>query len=129
MSRAARTLLVVCGTVALALGLVGVFLPLLPTTPFLLLAAACYARSSTRLHDWLLNHRVFGEYIRDYRDRRGMKLRAKIVALGLLWLMIGSSILAVDPLWLELLLAVIATAVTIHILRLRTLRSRIHPAE
>jgi hypothetical protein len=118
--------LVVCGTVALVLGIVGAFVPVWPTTPFLLLAAACYARSSERLYGWLLDHRVFGSDIRDYRERRGMQRRAKVVALALLWLVIGLSILAVDPIWLRLLLAAIATAVTAHILRLRTLRSDIH---
>ena len=62
----------------MALGIAGIFLPLLPTTPFLLLAAACYVRSSPRLYRWLMNHRWTGEYIRDYREKRGLPLRTKI---------------------------------------------------
>ena len=127
MKRGARTALVVCGTVALALGVAGLFLPVLPTTPFLLLAAACYARSSTRLHDWLVNSRYFGEYIRDYRDRRAIKLRLKVFAIAMLWLAIGISILAVDLVWLRLLLAVIAVAVTAHLLSLRTIGPGVPP--
>lgn len=129
MTRAVRTALVACGTVALILGIVGVFLPVLPSTPFLLLAAACYARSSKRLRDWLLGHPVFGGYIRDYRDRQGMGLRAKVLSITVLWVGIGISILAVEPLWLELLLAGIAVIVMAHILKLRTLRPEVHPPE
>jgi uncharacterized protein len=121
VSSIARTALVICGSAALVLGIVGVFVPVLPTTPLLLLAAACYARSSVRLHDWLLQHPVFGEYIRDYGERRGMKPRAKVVAITALWLGIGISILVVGTFWLQLLLATVAVLVTTHILRLRTL--------
>ncbi len=122
MRTGTRTALVICGTVALALGIIGIFLPVLPTTPFLLLAAACYARGSARLHGWLVNNRFLGEYIRDYRDRRAIKLNVKIFAIAMLWLFIGISILAVDPVWLRFLLAAIAVAVTAHILTLRTIR-------
>ena len=122
MRKGPRIALVICGTVALALGIIGIFVPVLPTTPFLLLAAACYARGSARLHDWLVNNRLLGEYIRDYRDRRAIKLNVKIFAIAMLWLFIGISILAVDPVWLRFLLAAIAVAVTAHILTLRTIR-------
>jgi uncharacterized protein len=123
VSSARRTAYVVCGSVALVVGVIGIIVPLLPTTPFLLLAAACYARGSQRLHDWLLRHPVLGEHIRDYRERRGLKRQAKIVALVALWAGIGFSMLAVDPLWVRLVLAVVALLVTAHIARLRTLPS------
>jgi uncharacterized membrane protein YbaN (DUF454 family) len=83
-----RPILIALGSLSLALGLIGVAVPGLPTTPFLLLSAACYVRSSERLYGWLLNHRVFGRYIREYRRNRGMSLRAKLVALALMWTMI-----------------------------------------
>lgn len=125
-----RALLLAGGAMALGLGVLGVFLPLLPTTPFLLLAAACFARSSRRFHDWLLGHRVLGRYIRDYREGRGMPLRAKIVALALLWGSIGSSaLLVVELLWVRLLLAAIAVAVTVHLVRLPTSTRRGEPAQ
>lgn len=122
MNRAARWALLVLGTFALGLGLAGLFLPLVPTTPFLLLAAACYARSSPRFYDWLINHRQLGEYIRNYRDKRAIKQRARVTAIVLLWLTIGASVLFVDDLWLRLTLAVVAIGVTIHLLSLRTIR-------
>lgn len=68
------------GLCALVLGLVGLVLPLLPTTPFMLLAAACFAKSSPRLHDWLVGHRLFGPAIRDWREHRAIAPRAKRMA-------------------------------------------------
>ena len=116
-----RTALVLVGTIALGLGIVGIFLPLLPTTPFLLLAAGCYARSSERLHDWLLGSPVLGQYIRDYRERRSIRLRAKVLAIVTLWLVIGISIVSVDAVWIRILLAAIAAGVSVHVLSLGTI--------
>lgn len=116
-----RALLVVAGTLSLALGVIGIFLPLLPTTPFLLLSAACYARSSQRFYDMLMSHRVLGPFIRDYREGRGVPMRTKTVAIAMLWLTLGSSILFWVPLWwVKLLLAGIGIAVTVHLVRLPT---------
>ena len=123
MRKGTRIAWSLAGTVALALGLVGIFLPVLPTTPFLLLAAACYARGSARLHDWLMNNRFLGQYIRDYRDRRAVRLSVKVFTLAMLWLGIGISIVAVDLVWLRFLLAAIAVAVTVHVLTLGTIGS------
>ena len=75
----------VMGALAVLLGIIGICLPLLPTTPFLLLASWCFARGSSRLHHWLLSHRVFGDYLRKVEAGRGIPLRAKIVATVLLW--------------------------------------------
>ena len=118
-----RGALIAVGSLAVALGTLGIFLPLLPTTPFLLLAAFCYARSSRRFYDWLLTNRWFGAYIRNYREGRGIALHHKIVALTLLWSTIGfSAACATDKLWLRLLLLLIATGVTIHLLWIKTYR-------
>lgn len=118
-----RTLLIVCGTVSTALGVVGIFLPLLPTTPFLLLAAFCYSKSSQRFHHWLLHNRFFGNYVRNYLERKGITLKLKVFTLVLLWATIMiSAIFATDTLWLRILLIVIASAVTIHIILIKTLR-------
>ncbi len=122
ISRAARLCLVVIGTLFLSLAIAGVLLPLLPTTPFLLLAAACYARSSTKFYRWLMTNRVFGSYIRNYVERRGVPLRVKVLSILLLWTTIGcSAVFAVDALWARVLLGVVAIGVTFHILSLRTL--------
>ncbi len=111
------------GTAFLGLGIVGIFLPMVPTTPFLLLAAVCYARGSKRFYDWLLNNRVFGTYIRNYREGKGIRFRVKVLALVLLWTTITYSAFFVAPnIPVRVLLLVIAFAVTLHILKVRTLR-------
>ncbi len=123
-SRLMRALLIVCGTVCVALGTLGIFLPLLPTTVFLLLAAACYARSSDRFYRRLIESRWLGTYIRNHREGRGMRRRDKIATLVMLWAGIGATaIWSVEALWLRLLLAGIAIAVTAHVARLPAFRT------
>lgn len=122
MKTLTRVLLIIAGTISLILGIVGIVIPLLPTTPFLLLAAACYVRGSTRLYDWLLNSKYLGSYIRNYREKRAIPLRTKIGALTLLWLSIGYSVLfVVEMWWVKILLLSIASGVSIHIYKLNTL--------
>ena len=91
-SRMVRTLLWVAGSVALVLGLIGVVLPGLPTTPFILLAAACYARASPRLYAWLLNHRWMGPMLRDWERDRSLTRRTKTVAIASMSVMVGVSV-------------------------------------
>ena len=113
------------GVLATVVGLIGVVVPILPTTPFLLLAAACFVRSSDTMYGWLTANRMFGGFIRDYREQRGVSARTKFVALALLWGVIGYTVLMVaTTIWLRILLAAIAIAVTIHLLRLKTLPFR-----
>ena len=120
-TRFKRSLLTVAGVLCVGLAVAGIFLPLLPTTPLLLLAAGCFARGSPRLERRLMNHPTLGRYIRDYRQGRGMPLRAKITALVLLWTTIGASaLLAVEAWWIRLLLGVVAVCVTAHLLRIKT---------
>lgn len=117
--------LIVLGSILVIIGTIGIFIPILPTTPFLLLAAACYGRGSKRLYDWLLNNRLFGEYIRNYLDGKGIPLATKLYALVLLWLSIScSAIFFVDNLWIKILLFVIAIGVTIHLLTIKTARKK-----
>jgi hypothetical protein len=80
-----KPLLVSIGIVCVGLGSAGIVLPLVPTTPFLLLAAACFAKSSDRFHAWLLGHRRFGPVIRNYREKGGITRKARAIALSLLW--------------------------------------------
>ena len=116
-------LLIFLGTIFVGLGILGMFLPILPTTPFLLLAAACYARSSKRFYHWLLSNRWFGSYIRDYKERKSIPLKVKIFTVSLLWItIILSTILATNVTYIRIILIIIAICVTIHILSLRTLR-------
>lgn len=91
-SRVVRGLLWVAGSVSLALGIIGVVLPGLPTTPFILLAAACYAKASPRLHTWLLNHRLTGPMLRDWESDRSLTRRSKTIAVGSMLLMVSISI-------------------------------------
>ncbi len=118
-----RALLAACGLTAVALGVLGIFLPLLPTTPFLLLAAACFLRSSDRLHRWLLGHRTLGRVVRQYRENRAVPLKTKAATILLLWAtLLFSAVVVVEALWIRLLLAGIGAGVTLHVLSLRTLR-------
>jgi uncharacterized membrane protein YbaN (DUF454 family) len=120
-----KIVLAACGTLCVGLGVLGAFLPLLPTTPFLLLAAFLYAKSSDRLYDWLLNHRILGQYIRDFREEKAIPLRVKIVSVSLLWITIGySALCVVKPLWVKLLLFAIAVGVSVHILSFKTKKSK-----
>lgn len=113
------------GVLATAVGLIGILVPILPTTPFLLLAAACFVRSSDRMYRWLTSNPLLGGFIRNYREQRAVSTRSKLVALGLLWGVIGYTALTPATAgWLRLLLAAIAIGVTIHLLRLRTLQQR-----
>lgn len=114
-----RALWIAAGVVAVGLGVLGAVLPLLPATPFLLLAAFCFARSSDRLHRWLLGHRWLGPYIRNFRDRRGFTRGQKTAILGLLWASIGATVwFALEAWWGRATLLAIAVCVTTYVVRL-----------
>jgi len=113
-----RIALLALGLGATGLGILGIFLPLVPTVPLLLLGAACFARSSERFHSWLLNHQRLGPMIHGYLDGQGIPLRAKITAIGLIWLTIPISVLVVGPAWLKYLLVFIGLSVTVYLLSL-----------
>ena len=115
-----RYLLIIFGTVFLIVGIIGIFLPLLPTTPFLLLAAACYARSSQKFYNYLLNNKWFGSYIKNYQEGKGIPLKTKIFTILLLWISIIISIILINIYWVALLLPLIALVVTIHVLTIKT---------
>jgi uncharacterized membrane protein YbaN (DUF454 family) len=121
-----KALLLVAGTFSLALGAIGVFLPILTTTPFLLLSSACYLRSSERMHKWLLGNRWFGEYIRNYQEGKGIPMKTKMLAMVMLWVaIIYSAIFALDEILIaQVALLLIAFGVSIHLIRLPTLKSK-----
>ncbi|TAE27626.1 MAG: ferrochelatase [Candidatus Kapaibacterium sp.] len=118
-----RWLFILLGSIFVALGVLGIFLPILPTTPFLLLASACYVRSSERLYVWLMTNKYLGEYLRNIKDKRAMPRRAKISSLILLWCTIALSIWRVQTLWVEIMLVCVAFGVSAIILSLRTLEN------
>lgn len=112
-----RGVLLFAGGLFTALGVIGIFIPIWPTTPFLLLAAGCFCRSWPAAYRWLLDNRFFGVYLRNYREGRGLPVMAKVLILGMLWITIGYSVVAVTPLWsLRVGLLLIALAVTGHII-------------
>jgi uncharacterized membrane protein YbaN (DUF454 family) len=115
-----RRLLIGAGTLSTVLGIIGIFVPILPTTPFLLLAAACYMRSSERFYQWLINNRIFGAYVRNYVEGRGMPVRIKLLTILLLWLTIGlTTAFGVQNTIIRIVLICIAVGVTVHIVLIR----------
>jgi uncharacterized protein len=117
-----KILLTIIGSISLVLGILGIFLPLLPATPFLLLASACYFRGSDRLHNWLMNNKVLGTYIRNIQQRRGIPLKAKLVTITILWLSLLFSIYRIDILLVQLMLCFIGVTSSAFILRIKTLK-------
>lgn len=112
-----KWVLIAAGTICVCLGVVGIFLPLLPTTPFLLLAAICYAGSSKKFYGWLINNRWFGSYIKNYREGRGLTVTAKLLSVVTLWATIGYSTgFIVQSFIVRVVLIMIAVVVTAHIL-------------
>lgn len=114
-----RTLLLACGFLAVGLGVAGIFLPVLPTTPFMLLAAACFARSSPRFHRWLLAHRTFGPIVGEWERHRAIPWRAKLWAIGLMSATLAASIVFfVKNPWAQGGLAVMGVALAVWLYRI-----------
>lgn len=104
------------------LGFIGIFLPLLPTTPFLLLSAILFSKGSKKLHDWLINHKLFGKYIYEFTVEKAIPLHAKIISISMMWFSILFSVFVVanGKLWLQIILIVVAIAISIHISLFKT---------
>lgn len=128
--KATRALWFSIGMICLILGAIGVVLPILPTTPFLLASAACFCKSSTRMYNWLLNNKRFGWYIRNYREGKGLTKKTKLTALTVLWVTIVFSTVfllgRLLPSWLvlpmQLIMVTVAIGVSVHILKLPTFK-------
>lgn len=116
-----KYILIGIGTLSLILGFVGIVLPVLPTTPFLLLSAVCYMRSSKRMYSWLIKHRVLGVYLYGYINYRAVPTRSKISTLIFLWVMLGISMALMDSIHLSAFLIIVGIGVSIHIKLLKTL--------
>ena len=125
-----RRILFAGGLLFSALAFIGAVLPLVPTTPFLLAAAACFARSSTRFYNLIMYNRFFGHYLRDYNAGRGVPVRVKVTALAFTW---GSTLVSViffiPYLWLDIVVLLIPVIITLHLLFLKTKRKSDHPDE
>lgn len=117
-----KNLLFLLGGISLLLGIIGIITPLLPTTPFLLLSVYAFGKSSEKCHKFILNNKVFGQYIRDYQEKKGITLKNKINAISVLTLSIAFSMWKVDSLHLRIFLGIVFIGVSFHILKLRTLK-------
>lgn len=107
----------IVGCIAVALAVLGVFLPLLPTTPFLLLASACFARGSDRMHRWLLSNKLFGQYLRNFEEGTDMPVKAKVLTLTILWVSLGLSAFKIHSAVPAVLLLGIGIGVTIYLVK------------
>lgn len=122
-----KILFIITGVFSLMVGFVGIFLPILPTVPFLLLSATLFSKSSPRMYNWLMYHKIFGKYIRNYRDEKSIPLSMKLLGISMLW---GSILLTlffvVDGIWwLQLILVCTTTIVTIQILSIKTKKEKL----
>jgi uncharacterized membrane protein YbaN (DUF454 family) len=118
-----KLIFMIAGFVFVAIGIAGMFLPLLPTTVFLLLAAACFARSSEKFYNWLHTNKYFGRYLSTYRSSGGMSKASKVNAIIVLWLTIlASAYFSLDKIYIVILLFIIAIGVTIHLIRIPTIK-------
>ena len=118
-----RILLTLFGLITLGLGILGIFLPVLPTTPFLLLSAALFLRGNRGLYDWLLNHRKLGPYISNFMVYKAIPLRVKIISVSMVWITLLYCAIGVAEHWaFRLFFIALAAAITIHILSYKTLR-------
>jgi uncharacterized membrane protein YbaN (DUF454 family) len=116
-----RYLYLLSGFLLVVIGVIGIFLPILPTTIFLILASACFAKSSPRANQWLRDHKILGIYIKNYQDKSGLTIKAKVFNVALLWIMIlSSAYFFTEELYIRLLLLAIAIGVTIHLLMVKT---------
>jgi len=104
------------------LAVIGILLPVMPTTIFVILAAYFFAKGSERLHSWLISNKIFGTYLMNYREGRGMTIGSKLFSISFLWAGIIYSIFITDILWLKILLLLIAITVSIHIIWIKTYR-------
>jgi uncharacterized membrane protein YbaN (DUF454 family) len=111
------------GILLVAIGIIGIFLPLLPTTIFLILASACFVKSSPRANEWLRNHKILGVYIKNYQDKSGLTVKSKIFSIAFLWISISiSGLLLTNEFYIRMILLAIAIGVSIHLISVKTKR-------
>lgn len=119
-----RYVYLISGFLLVGIGVLGIFLPVLPTTIFLILASACFMKSSPRANEWLKNNKFLGAYLRNYQDKTGLTVTAKVTNISILWISISlSAYFLTDELYVRILLIAIAIGVTIHLLLIKTKRN------
>ncbi|MBC8320010.1 MAG: YbaN family protein [Bacteroidetes bacterium] len=112
----------ILGRIFAGIGITGIFIPLLPTTPFLLLAAYCFNRGSESMPDWFVKNKLIGQYLNNYREKKGISLRSKMNSIFLLWFAVGASIYLSNNLYIRIILVIVIVGVTTHILLMPTLK-------
>ncbi|MBP3679707.1 MAG: YbaN family protein [Bacteroidaceae bacterium] len=118
-----KYILIVLGSLSLVLGVIGIFLPLIPTTPLLLLSAALYIRSSEKLYLWLINQKHLGAYIRNFRENKAIPLRAKIISVSMVWISLSYCAITIsESVIIKIIFLLLATAISLHILSYKTLK-------
>ncbi len=123
MGHLKKLILTIAGSFCVVFGFLGIFLPILPTTPFLLLASVLFLRSSDRLYQWLMNHRILGEYIHNYLIYKAIKKNTKIAVLLFLWLSLLLSFFITSSIYLKIILILVGIGVSFHIVRLKTIKN------
>lgn len=119
-----KKILTYAGSFFVFLGVLGIFLPLFPTTPFLLIAAFCYSKGSKKHYNWIIKNKVFGKYIKDYREGKGIPLHAKVLSITTLWISIGFSVLVIPSHQvMRIIMLFVATGVTIYLIKVKTLKT------
>ena len=117
-----KALVFALGWISVVLGVIGIFLPVLPTTPFLLLAAACFVRTSPRFYHWLISHPRLGKYVIYYLDGKGIPLKAKIYTLAIMWTtLLTTAFILVPRTTVQVILPMIGIGTSIYILQLPNL--------
>ena len=121
MSKTKKIVMISLGVFFVVLGVVGIFIPVLPTTPFLIVAAALFANSSRKFYDWLLSNRLFGKILSDYRKGKGIPIKIKIYLITLLWMTLGvSADFSWDIIYIPIILLLVGIGVSVHILMIKT---------
>jgi len=120
-----KKLFLTAGVIFTAIGAIGIITPVLPTTPFLLLAAGCFIRSSQKAYNWLLSNKLFGTYLKNYLEQKGMTLRMKVSTIMLMWIAIILSIYTViDSIVIRILFIALAVGVTAHLITIKTIKGK-----
>ena len=124
MKKVMKIVLTLLGLISLGLGIVGIFLPVLPTTPLLLLAAALFLKSNRGLYEWLLNHPKLGPYIRNFMEYKAIPLKIKILSVSMVWItLLCCAVFVAKVFWFRLFFVGLAIAISLHILQYKTLHN------
>ncbi len=124
MSKIPKPVWNILGSIFVGLGVIGIFIPLLPTTPFLLLAGLCFNQGSEKMRNWFKNNKLIGSYVSNYYENKGIPLKSKIISIAVLWITIGLSIHFIPNIYIRIFLVLVILGVTIYLIRIPTLKAK-----